>query len=105
MEDDIKRYGATTIVSGADRNGEIIKGMPTTSFEAQMRQFNHPGYDMSVPDKRLGYIKSRVHAWCIRLHADFPAAAKLLSYMDSVSALLPSRGSNWSSTAANRDTH
>eukprot|EP00965_Chrysotila_dentata_P135905 4492900-Pleurochrysis_carterae.AAC.1 len=59
---------------------------------------------MSVPDTRLGYVKKRVHAWCIRLHANFPAAAKLLPYMDSVSALLPSRGSNWSSTAANRAT-
>eukprot|EP00965_Chrysotila_dentata_P069281 2289626-Pleurochrysis_carterae.AAC.1 len=40
LEEDIKRYGPCAVLSGADRDGQIIAGMPPTSFGAQMRAFD-----------------------------------------------------------------
>ena len=73
---------------------------------AELRSFAcSEGVTLQVPITGADGITSlqgrQFGLWCISLHADFPAAGKLTPCPESTSALLPSRQSNWESTADN----
>ena len=96
LENDVQRYSASVILSGATSSAAIITSMSPSSFGAQMRQFNQPeGICIQVPDRKTGLREQRFRAWCIQLLADYPAAAKLLPTMGGATALLPDRLSNY----------
>eukprot|EP00965_Chrysotila_dentata_P210238 6185783-Pleurochrysis_carterae.AAC.1 len=64
-----------------------------------MRAFDAAsGVTIEVPSRDTGHRHQAVRAWCISLHADFSAAAKLTLFMDCTSAYFPHRGSNRSRT-------
>eukprot|EP00965_Chrysotila_dentata_P080123 2643882-Pleurochrysis_carterae.AAC.1 len=73
--------------------------MKPTLFGAQMRAFDDPaGIQIEVPDDRTGYRMQKLRAWYVCLHAGFPAAAKVLPFMESTSAHYPHRGIYWNRT-------
>ena len=96
LEQDMKRYGAALVVSGADStSGEIVPSH-WSSFGAQMRLLHqHDGVEWAVPAVQGGICQQAFRAHLILVCADFPAKGKLTPFAESTSTACPSGGSNW----------
>jgi len=97
LEQDMRRYGATVVVSGANpTTGEPLPGHES-SFGAQMRLLDRPaGVSWDVPADVGGVRTQAFRAHLVVVSADFPAMGKLTPFAESTSADRPSRGSDWS---------
>ena len=91
-ESDIKHFGPELVVSGPiDEDPET-----GTSFGAAMRRLGREqGIELQVPCSTGGYEPQKFRGWLLLIAADHPAAAKLLTYKESVAAKRPCRECDW----------
>ena len=99
LEQDMRHYGATLVLSGANKEtGDVLPGHES-SFGAQMRLLHQPnGVEWEVPSEMGGLRKQAFRAHLLVVSADFPACGKLTPFAESTSANQPSRAFDWDQT-------
>ena len=92
-----KAHGMSRVLAGVDRDSGKLYDEP--NFASDMRDLDK-GVWITVPDdEHGGFREVRLRSWVLVNSADYPAAASMLPFMESVSAHVFCRGCNFNSTA------